>query len=561
MSWLPVIGCVMGLIVAFMPATTPTTSPSGESDKCLESTSSGSPASTSTGAGLTTKGLQAESPSTDTDTPVLFVHGINDTPAKIWAGKNVTGSQQTPIKYVQDRVPRMAAYTLNYCDINTEWVTNSNGNANTSGNRLKDAIGELYSRYGKKVIIVAHSMGGLAAQYAAAQVPGKIDRVITIATPFKGSYLPTYREDRNDPTLTDFQKIIAQIILGSCDPNKKHHSPKLPDYCNDIQKLQSSAGARAMRWKSPRPDDKNNPDASIGWLPSWPTSVKLVPLAGTLVVLPVWPLKWPLAPESQFRKEIGDLVVPGDSATPDKGDSGAITDNCGPVLPRHVIESDCFHENLPANPRIIQRVAEEISEAMGPPSPVPPAPTPVTAPVPTPRKPASTRPAPPPPVDWRNTDYTTTCGNVAQSPVKVRVHNGQGSAPDPAAPNDFRYDVTITDTQTGDLTGDGTPETAVFLTCTPQPANYFATEVQVFTSGKHQVGKTLQPPDLGTGNPSLDPYFVEPPFSIDSQHQRLIAGADYYAPGDSHASGPSLHKTVTWQWNGHQWTVTGVRDR
>jgi hypothetical protein len=56
----------------------------------------------------------------------------------------------------------------------------------------------------------------------------------------------------------------------------------------------------------------------------------------------------------------------------------------------------------------------------------------------------------------------------------------------------------------GDLTGDGRPEAAVLLSCSPQPSNFYVEEVHAFEDGSKLLGT---PPHLQPlpGGLVLDP--------------------------------------------------------
>lgn len=117
-------------------------------------------------------------------TPVILIHGLLSSPA-VW------GSPSDPTSmYYQLSQPRLYVSTFDYSTVHTAWVDN-------------DAIGRAFAAYIHclaaaskqqagglgKVIVVAHSMGGDAARYAAS-IGGEasdIGLVITIATPNTGS--------------------------------------------------------------------------------------------------------------------------------------------------------------------------------------------------------------------------------------------------------------------------------------------------------------------------------------------------------------------------------------
>jgi hypothetical protein len=149
-----------------------------------------------------------------------------------------------------------------------------------------------------------------------------------------------------------------------------------------------------------------------------------------------------------------------------------------------------------------------------------------------------------------NTSYTSTCGGRAPHPFTVNVQNGKGTAP--GSPQ--HYDVQVDAVKHGDLTGDGRPETAVLLGCTPVPSNYSTGDVQVFGPDNKLLAELPHAETLGPpGKPP--PQYVPSELSIGTG--QLIAGMAFYAPTEDHASGPSEHRTLTWRWNGDKFVLSG----
>jgi hypothetical protein len=152
-------------------------------------------------------------------------------------------------------------------------------------------------------------------------------------------------------------------------------------------------------------------------------------------------------------------------------------------------------------------------------------------------------------VDWYNTSYMMSCGGLAPQPFTVNVQGGKATAPGSSG-GYSTYEVHVEAvTQPGALTSDGSPQTAVLLYCSPQPSNFFVEEVQVFKSDGGLLGEL---PPTGTLSPgsSLPPQYDSSQFSISTG--QLITGMKFYAPTDSHASGPSIHQVLKWSWDGHQ---------
>ncbi|MGW2938924.1 hypothetical protein ACWDA7_45930 [Streptomyces sp. NPDC001156] len=153
-------------------------------------------------------------------------------------------------------------------------------------------------------------------------------------------------------------------------------------------------------------------------------------------------------------------------------------------------------------------------------------------------------------IDWRNRQYTTTCAGRSHRPLTVNLKDGKGEASGTGISDYDSFQVAVEALATGDLTGDGSDETAVLLACTPQPSNFFVEEVQVFGPGGKAVGILPQVP--ADPEQPLPPEYDPSHFSIRSG--ALVTRMEYYAPTDSHASGPSMHRTLTWHWNGHTFT-------
>jgi hypothetical protein len=158
-------------------------------------------------------------------------------------------------------------------------------------------------------------------------------------------------------------------------------------------------------------------------------------------------------------------------------------------------------------------------------------------------------------VDWPNALYFITCDGIAAHPFAVQLSNGKGSTPGAAAGvRSDRLDVALETAATGDLLNDGSAETAVLLSCSPQPSNGYVEEVRAFTSEGNFFGELPSPQSL------VDPSAIPPapvyiPSELSMQSGYLSAGMMFYGPGDSHATGPSIHRTITWKWDGESFTL------
>jgi hypothetical protein len=229
------------------------------------------------------------------------------------------------------------------------------------------------------------------------------------------------------------------------------------------------------------------------------------------ISVPLWP--------HAFHLGIGDLPVSVDSATavPVKSTPAA----CPAIdLPRSGA-SPCYHLALHTNPVLVGPVL------------------------------AAVRSLTSPRADWANHKYTLPCAGESQQGFAVTLRSGRGTGiPRRNGPYD-RAEVTLEATSSGDLTGDGRAETSVLLSCSPQPGNFAVQEVQIFAQGDQQVLATL-PTVVNAPAPAwgLAGMYLAKRFRVSGGALRV--GMLMYATGDSHASGPSHPRTVTWRWDGRR---------
>jgi hypothetical protein len=133
------------------------------------------------------------------------------------------------------------------------------------------------------------------------------------------------------------------------------------------------------------------------------------------------------------------------------------------------------------------------------------------------------------------------------------MHNGAGKAPDAEDPeSDSMYEFAIEGLAAGDLTGDSRPEVAVVLSCHPPKTNFAVWEIQAFTDGPAPLSTLVVRPLPDALYPGVD--FVAGALLIKAG--RLTAGVEYYGPADCHACGPSIHRELSWLWNGRQFVQT-----
>lgn len=150
---------------------------------------------------------------------------------------------------------------------------------------------------------------------------------------------------------------------------------------------------------------------------------------------------------------------------------------------------------------------------------------------------------------WRNTTYTVPCGGFSARPVTATVRSGEGTAPgDRNWPSG--YQLWVWTTTTGDLTGDGRPETAVLTLCMPQGANYSMPDVLVFTRGNKPLGRL---PVLPRAERTLAPEYDARVFTL--ANRQLVTRVGFYGLEDCHVCGPSKHVTLAWSWDGQHFVT------
>ncbi len=276
--------------------------------------------------------------------PVLLVHGFLSDAREGWSGGDGPGPIEQALR---DR--NHAVDSFDYKDHATRWVSHPE-----IGPRLADRILELGQGYKEqcgdgKVVVVAHSMGGLAARCALAVECGRrenvaeaVGLVITLGTPHLGSHL----RDANgrdvafaSTTLGIFATCLAvapkAYALGQNEFRKT--------MCETLEALTGSEAGRAFTVGSER----------LAALPPFPQGVAVRSLAGRInLVAPTW--------RSADIYDIGDIAVSTQSATAlgtaeDYGGSRVI--ECG-LVP--VTNYRCHHMSLTKTPEFVQDVLASI---------------------------------------------------------------------------------------------------------------------------------------------------------------------------------------------------------
>jgi pimeloyl-ACP methyl ester carboxylesterase len=275
-------------------------------------------------------------------TPVLFVHGINSGPG-VW-----NPSSASSISGRAAAIAGVTAWTFSYAHQSLQWVTNQ-----AIGPDLAAAITCLSAISGHKVIIVGHSMGGLAARYALGQDHGQVAartaELITIGTPFQGSQILTDAEkliNGSPPViLADPDAVLIEAILSAC-AGLADHSDTSPCWLAAV--LRSPVGT-ALEAHSP----------AIAGLPAWPARFPVYDTAGDMKVS-VGVFGY------HHVFDFGDGAGTVASATAHNTTGTPEIVHCAKTI-RHILSIDtslCFHTSLPHNPAIITAVLAAIQASL-----------------------------------------------------------------------------------------------------------------------------------------------------------------------------------------------------
>lgn len=289
---------------------------------------------------VTTDGVRSLAGST----PVLFVHGINSGPG-VWGP-----ASPTSVSGQAAAIPGVTAWTYSYAHESLDWVSTQQ-----IGPDLATAITCLAAISGHKVVVVGHSMGGLAAQYALGQDQGRVAadtaEVITIGTPYQGSVLLHDLQDLM--TGTDVLRgiggqaeevVLAEALLSACAGIATSQMDSNPCWLVSVP-------------KSPVGTALEEHSSEIAQLPPWPASVPVFDTAGDIEIRIG-------AGRISFAKDFGDVPVSLASATAHDTAGPPVIEYCGAdrtLLSMTLLNpGPCFHTALPHNPAIVAAVLAAI---------------------------------------------------------------------------------------------------------------------------------------------------------------------------------------------------------
>ena len=259
--------------------------------------------------------------------PVILVHGLFSS-KDAWGKKD---DQSSMLNVVKNQVPRAYVETFDYKSNNTDWVDNDN-----IGPKLRDRINCLAGATHRKVIVVGHSMGGLATRWALGQDDDKSRQaakntglVITIGTPNLGSLWANEAD---------------ALLFAACNPVMPigMRPPKPPEgsICN----------ATAFNGLSAFGD-------RIKKLAKFPSSVPVKAIAGDATLVRGLGTRFENIPF------FGDLVVNTVSALQgmnhDNAGGGQMTDRCAARL---IWNLHCWHSGLTHHQPVEDEVIKTIDQ-------------------------------------------------------------------------------------------------------------------------------------------------------------------------------------------------------
>jgi len=229
-----------------------------------------------------------ETPDIGQRLPIVLVHGFNSSQAA-WPDRARS--------YLASPDSKFCIAVFDYETSATRWVTNEDIGARLGTMIVKLAEKSTRGGGGGRVVVLAHSMGGLATRCAAsidcAGVPNvaeSIRAVITFGTPHFGTTLKGY--GRSVPS-----GLVGHYLAISCKLSSDA-SGVGRGFCDNARAFGTSDATKALTPQS----------SELSRLPSFPSSIPVRSLAGTVKIRTAF---WGV-PSPWFS--VGDIVVSEDSA-------------------------------------------------------------------------------------------------------------------------------------------------------------------------------------------------------------------------------------------------------
>ncbi len=280
--------------------------------------------------------------------PVLFVHGFNAS-AKAWS----------PGTLSEFCTARTYSTTFDYGPWSNEWVTDSHIGPALAGKILDLANASKAGGGPGKVLVVAHSMGGLAVRCAAdgrcngdvggapAGQPSLVAKdlagVVTFDTPNLGSFL------RGDGGALVADS-LGDVLSDACDARYLFSAgSQMNSVCDEIRVLATSHASRGFTPGS----------SELNALPDEPAGVPVLAVAGQVAV------QVSVLFTTAVVSRGTDLIVGTDSALAQSRvvghEGGQLTVDCGIWNVYGSAFPDCWHLNETNNPKFLAAVTKMIN--------------------------------------------------------------------------------------------------------------------------------------------------------------------------------------------------------
>lgn len=290
--------------------------------------------------------------------PIILVHGMNSSPSD-FTSHSMNGDE--PLETALEKMPGVVVETplFSYAPESLDWVTNpSIGQALANYVTCVAAASKAAGGPGR-VILITHSMGGLAAREALSlsnQASSDVGLIITVAAPNSGSWIDGVFHSVRGGGFGSQAALTAWLVQGVCGLTGDGDRP---GPCGLVQGATSQAGTAMVPGS-----------AQLADLPPPPSSIPLDEVAGDMSVTTqlFFGPTITLLPHGS----LGDLLVKPDSALFYAGRSGVnmYTDSCSLSI-RQLWGSGgwdgCAHGGLLYSQPVIQVVAGWITRYLTPP--------------------------------------------------------------------------------------------------------------------------------------------------------------------------------------------------
>lgn len=275
--------------------------------------------------------------------PVLFVHGFSGSPRDFSHRRDAAPSMLQAV----EALGGVAVYTFDYSGRASHWVTDQ-----SIGPALARSIHCLALASGRKVVVIAHSMGGLATRLAQGQVVGghavseSLARVVTIGTPTRGVILLSFT---NNGAASRVVQAAVDAVGKACGKPAETNKPRAR-----LCELLDAANAPAVTAMAPG-------SRQLAALPAWGAGLIVHPIAANLRLrISVFGVGTTVS--------LGDIVATVSSATADASPGEhALEVRCRVELDNLinvVDQSTCSHANEVSNHRIINAVVAQVLAAV-----------------------------------------------------------------------------------------------------------------------------------------------------------------------------------------------------